>query len=223
MWIETPPRGPGLPPRVFPLLFFDGRQGLYAYVETPLWGPGLPPRPFCLTPNRGVWCTHVHPPRRAPQQWTQNVAAPLGCWTHRPNSLRRSLTILKQILHLRGANLLNNPSTVHRWTPKSLHWQWQLDSVAMVAHGLTRSGRGFYRRGFFERSLSACPFRARSRCQSSASADRRVGIAVTTIRGPHARGPRKLLLDSEGSVRLFSPAKVLSPTSRRRFVQGSSD
>ena len=63
----------------------------------------------------------MHPPRRAPQQWTQNVAAPLGCWTHRPNSLRRSLTILKQILHLRGANLLNNPSTVHRWTPKSLH------------------------------------------------------------------------------------------------------
>ena len=43
LWIETPPRGPGLPPRVFPLLFFDGRQGLYAYVETPLWGPGLPP------------------------------------------------------------------------------------------------------------------------------------------------------------------------------------
>ena len=86
-------------------------------------------------------------------------------------------------MHLRGANLLNNPSTVHRWTPKSLHWQWQLDSVAMVAHGLTRSGRGFYRRGFFERSLSACPFRTRSRCQSSASADRRVGVAVTTIRG----------------------------------------
>ena len=85
-------------------------------------------------------------------------------------------------------------------TPKSLHWQWQLDSVAMVAHGLTRSGRGFYRRGFFERSLSACPFRARSRCQSSASADRRVGIAVTTIRGPHARGPRMLLLDSEAQI-----------------------
>ena len=172
----------------------------------------------------------MHPPRRAPQQWTQNVAAPLGCWTHRPNSLRRSLTILKQILHLRGANLLNNPSTVHRWTPKSLHWQWQLDSVAMVAHGLTRSGRGFYRRGFFERSLSACPFRARSRCQSSASAKsgrlqwlRRYNHNLTTIRGPHARGPRKLLLDSEGSVRLLSPAKVLSPTSRRRFVQGSSD
>ena len=46
---------------------------------------------------------------------------------------------------------------------------------------------------------------------------RRYNHNLTTIRGPHARGPRKLLLDSEGSVRLFSPAKVLSPTSRRRF------
>ena len=41
--LGLPHRGSGLPPRVFPLLFFDGRQGLYAYVETPLWGPGLPP------------------------------------------------------------------------------------------------------------------------------------------------------------------------------------
>ena len=52
---------------------------------------------------------------------------------------------------------------------------------------------------------------------------RRYNHNLTTIRGPHARGPRKLLLDSEGSVRLLSPAKVLSPASRRRFVKGSSD